>query len=309
MRSQRGQYGLILALGLVPMIGFGALSLDLAMMSSMASQADAVAYAAAHTAAIAFKEGETKGDAEALAALVVKEHPSPFDGGEFSIVDLDWGYVDKSDGTHHVSGSVTEAVQVQVAREGADSVGTLLASVLGRNQIDVHGTAISDQIPSIFDSDGCDTSLDWEGDRIAITRADYNRVVPYDLSGVQVSGWYRLYKGNVAESGARQRNESSYFRVKNDANPEGRPLESESNCNGEFVVRDYDNGGLVETRVYLGTFYLDAESENVIEMRHYCAIQDQCPQYTDPYHDCGRTHDSIHFEKSELFCGDRKSVV
>lgn len=302
--SRRGQYGVIMALCLVPTIGVGALALDLAMVSSVTSQADAVAYAAAHTAIVAHQEGRSRADAEVLAANVVAAHPSLYDGRQFALDEVRWGFVDKTTG-ELVEDPNAQAAEALVSRTGGDSVGLLLAGVLGFRDVAVGGGAVSDREVSLFDNDGCDIPISVTGSDGFISRGNFDKTLSYTIENTGPGAWFELFKGNVSESGSNQLNESAYFRVYNAARPMGLPREGLGNCNDEYVVQDYDNDiGKLPDRIYIGTFYLEP-GENTLEMRHYCdGLHEVCPEFEDYEEECGDSPDSVHFFTGEALCGE-----
>jgi hypothetical protein len=83
------------------------------------------------------------------------------------------------------------------------------------------------------------------------------------------AGTYHLYDFSIAESESSQRNESAYLRITNATNPEGTPVFS--NCEVDWVVMDNDNDQppVAGTRIYMGTFWLDA-GVNTLELHHLC---------------------------------------
>lgn len=296
--SRRGQYAMILGLGIVPMVGLGAVTLDLAMASLIRSEADALAFSAAHTAIVAFAHDHTVKDSLSLADQIVANYQPVWGEGTYVLSNLEWGYVDRKTGELVVDTTAIEAAKATIRRPPTDAI---FGSLFGVSSFEVTSFSVSNQIPSKFDRDGCDTQLKMvRGNGRKSIRGDRpDKVVQYKLKAPAVSGWYSVYKNDVAESGAKQRNESAYFRLYNDVNPTGFPLES--NCGDEHVLQDYDNDGRIPERVHIGIFYLDADSENLLEMRHYCAIQDECPRFLDPYDECGDTADSVHFDRGEGF--------
>jgi hypothetical protein len=83
------------------------------------------------------------------------------------------------------------------------------------------------------------------------------------------AGFYHLYDYSIAESEDSQRNESAFLRITNASNPEGTPVYS--NCEVDWVVMDNDNDQVpvAGTRIYMGTFWLDA-GVNTLELHHLC---------------------------------------
>ncbi|MEN0062895.1 MAG: hypothetical protein AAGA48_12145 [Myxococcota bacterium] len=294
---RRGQYALVTALCAIPFLGVGALALDLSIASLAASESDAVAFAAAQTAIVAYAHGKSVEEAKALANHVVHNHPVRWGAGTFTITNLEWGWVDRKTGDLVTDMDAIEATKATIQRPTATMV---FGSLFGVSDLTVHGVSISNQLASQFDRDDCDSKV---GMKLAGDRRKFllgrrpHQVATYELDPPNHSGWYAVYKDDVAESGAKQRNESSYFRLYNDQNPTGLPFNQ--NCGNEFVIQDYDNGGRVPDRVYIGTFYFDTQSPNTLEMRHYCAIVDECPQFLDLYADCGDSADSVHFDRGQ----------
>jgi len=117
---------------------------------------------------------------------------------------------------------------------------------------------------------------------------------------VQEEGLYHVYNSYVAESGASQTNETAYFRITNDANPEGTPVFA--NCNNDWVLPDLDNDGPlpVDTVAYVGTFHL-TEGTNSITIYHYCHLfrAGECTDLhinIDPNSTCDtQNSNSVHF--------------
>ncbi|MEN0061141.1 MAG: hypothetical protein AAGA48_03270 [Myxococcota bacterium] len=157
----------------------------------------------------------------------------------------------------------------------------------------------------IFDTDGCDYSFTVTGSDGALKRTNFNDVLSYTLTFTGTSGYYKLYKGDVAESGGSQKNESSYFRITNTTNPNGYPEASVANCGNDYIVQDYDNDGQISDRVYLGTFWLESGVTNTLEMRHYCdGTEVTCPQFLHPNETCNGSFNSVHFYTGTLTCGE-----
>lgn len=307
--SRRGQYSLLMALLAMPMVGVAAVSVDLGLMSVHASQAETVAYAAAHTAIVAYAEGKPIGEAELLARTVVDDHASVFDGQPYRLDEIQWGQVDRANGSF-LSAATIEAARATVSRTGSTAVATFFAGAFGMPDSEIHGVAMSDQVPSTLHDDTCRTEIQFVRDsrEAVVGLGDLSEVVTADIVDPPQSGWYRLYKAGVSESGRSQRNESAVFRLKNPTNPSGLPLRSEANCGEQYVMRDYDNGYnghfRLQERVYLGTFYIDEDGPNELEMQHYCAFVDQCPQYHDLSQPCGAIGHSVHLKEGWALCGE-----
>jgi hypothetical protein len=91
--------------------------------------------------------------------------------------------------------------------------------------------------------------------------------------------WYHLYDADWAESGAAQLNESAYLRIRNSANPSGKPRAG--NCGDDWIIQDADNAppspGVLQ---YGGTFWLLA-GDNEVSLLHYCPLyrDGECPAF------------------------------
>lgn len=134
-------------------------------------------------------------------------------------------------------------------------------------------------LPPIF-MDECDSDdiATFQGSEIYVFSWD-----PSTASGVIISdanGWFHVYDYSLAESGPSQTNEVSYFRIRNARRPNGEPYFN--NCLSEWIVDDFDNIELQASRIYIGTFWLEA-GENQLELNHYCPIQRS--GYCSSFHD------------------------
>ena len=116
-----------------------------------------------------------------------------------------------------------------------------------------------------------------------------------------LAGWYHVYDYTIAESESSQTNETAYFRISNATTPDGAPYHA--NCGDEWMVMDADNGGALPsgTRIYIGTFYLEA-GPNDVTMHHYCPLQragecDELHNTSDSSSTCETGNvNSVHFD-------------
>lgn len=306
--SRRGQYSVLFVLGLIPLMALGAVAVDVGLLSVHASQAETVAYAAAHTAIVAYAEGKDTKEAEALARQAVADHPAVIDGVAYELMGLQWGRVDRASGDFSVDKNI-QAAEAQVQRTA--DVSTLFGVFTGSGSVQMGSQAVSEQIPSLLHTGACDLEIPFTrpgGELLVGMQHDLHRSVNAHIADPPPSGWYRLYKAGLSESGNSQRNESAVFRLTNPTNPSGLPLASEANCGDEYVMRDYDNSHRghfkLKERIYLGTFYFDEEGPNTLEMRHYCAFVDECPQFHDTSQPCGSMAHSIHLKQGWALCGE-----
>jgi hypothetical protein len=121
----------------------------------------------------------------------------------------------------------------------------------------------------------------------------------------EAAGWYDLFNDYLAESGDNQTNESCYFRVVNDTNPAGHPVQS--NCGKDWVIMDRDNDGTPTTSAFIGTFWLD-KGDNTLQMHHYCP-RFKAGECVDLHNDlpenktCPSTNpNSVHFRGGTSLC-------
>lgn len=124
----------------------------------------------------------------------------------------------------------------------------------------------------IFGCDNPAATADWGGDEIYVSMNNKTQV-----SGtLQVSGdgLFHVYSAYSAESGDAQWNESAYYRIKNNTEPDGLP--KFGNCGDDWVVEDTDNyvAWPEDTYIYIGTFHLDS-GDNELWLNHYCDLYDQ----------------------------------
>ena len=157
-------------------------------------------------------------------------------------------------------------------------------------------TGIGESMP-IELSDECtpDTTATFNASEIYVL--SWNETTAQASITASVAGLYHIYDYSIAESGSSQQNESAYLRIYNTTNPSGTP--EYSNCNDDWIVSDPDNNGALPqgTRIYMGTFWLDAGS-NTLELNHYCPLfrSGECTSFHNNNTSCNDTNvNSVHY--------------
>ncbi len=167
---------------------------------------------------------------------------------------------------------------------------------------DVDTDTDTDAPPGTF-LDDCIPDADAAFDSGEIYVKSWDRETDSGTLTAEQSGWYHIYDWSLAESGSSQTNEVSYLRITNSRSPDGAPYWS--NCVDEWMVDDFDNSGTPSQRIYAGTFWLEAGS-NDLTMYHYCPVERSgyCPEFHDTS-DANSTCDSdgpnsVHFNGEGL---------
>ncbi|MEQ1565112.1 MAG: pilus assembly protein TadG-related protein, partial [Myxococcota bacterium] len=151
-RARRGNYSILFALTLVLVMGFGALSVDVSLMTMARLQAQAAADSASHAGLVTYLQaadvptGETAG---AVAAQWVVDHanvglgtPTLKAAPEFGA----WDFAAPTPAFGAVApGDTPNAVRVTVQRTGGNSVPLMLAPFLGVADFEVEATSVAAQ--------------------------------------------------------------------------------------------------------------------------------------------------------------------
>lgn len=137
---RRGNYSLMLAAAVVTLLGFGALSIDIAYMRLSAAQAQDVADAASQAALIVLRNTGSTASATAAAERVVALNRVA--GEAPSMPSITFGQWEDGVGFGPAAG-VPHAVRVEVAREGGASIPLLLARIWDKDDFQVRATATS----------------------------------------------------------------------------------------------------------------------------------------------------------------------
>lgn len=143
---RRGNYSLMLAIVVIVLLGFGALSVDVAYMRYAQAQCQDVADAASQAALIALRQtGSEARSREAAEQIIALNEVA---GAPPSVVDIVFGHWDDTaaDPTFTTGGSsAPNAVRVTVARDedNASAIPFLLARIFGQDTFNVQATAVS----------------------------------------------------------------------------------------------------------------------------------------------------------------------
>jgi Putative Tad-like Flp pilus-assembly len=145
-RDRRGNYSALMFTLLEIVVGFGALSVDVSLITMSELQAQATADAAAHAALVAFHQDLNESDAQAAADYIVQVNSVGM--GQ---ADLDgpveigqWDYLTNSFQAGLVNGQAN-AARARVSRKGDNAVDLLLAPILGVQDADVDAEAVTAQ--------------------------------------------------------------------------------------------------------------------------------------------------------------------
>lgn len=149
--NRRGNYSMMMAFAILPMLGFGALAMDISYIRLAQSEAQDVADAASNAALIALKTSSDPDTAIAKAqqAADLAISMNTVVGAQASRSDIQFGIFDETaipPFNTVLSGSERpNAVKVSVARDNAHSnpVGAIFGNIFGRNNYNVGGTATS----------------------------------------------------------------------------------------------------------------------------------------------------------------------
>lgn len=141
--ARRGNYSVLLAVAIIALLGFGALSIDTAYMRLAQAQSQDVADAASRAALIVLRQTGDQTQARAAAERVVAENRV---AGEAAVLtDLTFGNWDDTAVSPEftIDPVVPNAVRATVRREEANAVPYLLARIWDKDRFDVGATATS----------------------------------------------------------------------------------------------------------------------------------------------------------------------
>ncbi len=171
-RRRDGNYSLMLAVVIIVILGFGALSIDVAYMRYAQAQCQDVADAASQAALIVLRQTGSEAQATAAAEKIITVNEVA--GAPPSVVNIQFGNWDDTlaDPSFTMGGGgAPNAVSVTVARnqDNASSVPFLLARIFGQDTFDVQASAVSAtrsfQIILVLDITGS-----WHEDKFADAR-------------------------------------------------------------------------------------------------------------------------------------------
>jgi Flp pilus assembly protein TadG len=154
-RQRRGNYSMLMGVMSLVVVGFGALAVDVSLITMAELQAQATADAASHAALIVYRENSDPsnsniGQAEGNAAAGWILDNNKVAMGT-AIMDTNyprygqWDYVVGAFQWPIGANEAVNAVQVRLSRSGPNAVEMLLAPALGYNKRDVDATSITAQ--------------------------------------------------------------------------------------------------------------------------------------------------------------------
>lgn len=150
--SRRGNYSLLFALTLVLVVGFGAMSVDVSLMTMSRLQAQAAADSASHAALVVYLQADDVTTGQSLGATAaewVVDHSSvgmgvptlagvpEYGAWDFTAPVPAFGAV--------APGDTPNAVRVVIERTGGNAVQLLLAPLLGVHEFEVQATSVAAQ--------------------------------------------------------------------------------------------------------------------------------------------------------------------
>lgn len=141
--ARRGNYAMLLAVSLVVVLGFGAITIDVGYMLLSQQQAQGVADAASQAAMIMLRQTGDQNRATAAAQVVVDMNLIAGQPGVMT--SIQYGTWDDSLATPVFRPTATHpnAAAVTVAREGQDSIGFMFGRIFGFEDFEVRRSAIS----------------------------------------------------------------------------------------------------------------------------------------------------------------------
>jgi Flp pilus assembly protein TadG len=146
--ARRGNYSLIMGFTLFSVVGFGALSVDVSLITMSKLQAQATADAASHAALVAFHKNMSTVEGTVAAAYIANRNKVGMGIATLRPGDPTFGQWDFDLGTFSPgldANGNANAVRVSVDRTGANAVDLMLAPILGVPKFDVSATSITAQ--------------------------------------------------------------------------------------------------------------------------------------------------------------------
>ncbi|MCK6502090.1 hypothetical protein L6R53_01565 [Myxococcota bacterium] len=140
---RRGNYSLMLAAAVIALLGFGALSIDVAYMRLSQAQAQDIADAASQAALIVLRQTGDQAQAQDAAMRVINDNSVA--GQAPDLVEITFGNWDDQAASpaFTVDPVVPNAVRVTVGREGGSAIPVLLARIWDYEDFEVRASAVS----------------------------------------------------------------------------------------------------------------------------------------------------------------------
>ncbi len=176
-RDRRGNYAMLSGFAMTAIVGFGALSIDISLITLAELQAQAAADAASHAALIGFRQNLDTSDGDAAAQWIVEHNKVAM--GTATIAPGyprygQWNYNTQVFTPDLVNGNAN-AAEVRLLREDDNAVELLLAPILGVTEHEVRAESItSTQLRAIMLA--VDMSCSMMGSASSVRAVDYNRL-------------------------------------------------------------------------------------------------------------------------------------
>lgn len=144
-RNRRGNYSALMFTLIEIVVGFGALSVDVSLITMSELQVQGTADAAAHAALVVFHENLDEGEAQEAAEYIVDQNAIGMGRGDLDKVEIgQWDFVTNSFAAGLVDGN-GNAARASVSRKEENAVDLLLAPILGVNKASVDAQAVTSQ--------------------------------------------------------------------------------------------------------------------------------------------------------------------
>jgi len=140
---RRGNYSMLMGFSLVGILGMGAIGVDISYLATANDQAQTVADAASHAALLTYRDSEassheTRAAQAMVAAQWVVDNNDVGFGGTADLSQLEFGVFDvRSGGFTPGGGDTPNGVRATVSRKGDNALDTILAGVIGTDQMEV----------------------------------------------------------------------------------------------------------------------------------------------------------------------------
>ncbi len=173
--SRRGNYSLLLAVALVAVLGFAALTIDIGYVLLAQAQAQGVADAASQAALIMLRQTGDQNEARNAAAEIVSVNGVA--GHSPTLDSVQFGAWDDSlaNPQFQLGAARPNAVRVTVSRQGGNAIGYLFAKLFGYTTFGVQRTATSAtrslQFAIVLDVTGSWGERDFRNARTAVLTA------------------------------------------------------------------------------------------------------------------------------------------
>jgi hypothetical protein len=146
--GRRGNYSPMMGILIFIVVGFGAMSVDVSLMTLANLQAQATADAAAHAALVGFNQNKSTAEAIGAATFVVNRNKVALGYADLDGVDIgEWTFDAPIPAFQHPLADINtaNAARARVSRKGGNSVNTLLGGILGVTSFEVDGVSIAAQ--------------------------------------------------------------------------------------------------------------------------------------------------------------------